>query len=248
MPGIRFRVKLYGHMGRDDEAFAKKLSVVLAVEESDARRFLAGVPTVVREELGEAQANSLCELLRAIGALCLTEPIENHSVSGPTAMDQVEWAPREAAPDEPKAAERSFSMPWGGLLACAVGLALVFAVFSIWSSYTRMTEKFGPAPRVSEPQKAEALPERPSPPPSASLPELYAEVDEAESNLERLKFIADLREREMHASAGAYRVDRNVVRERRVLWEKARAEIDAEMKKLRELKATIKKVESEQAP
>jgi hypothetical protein len=248
MPGVGFRVKFYGHMGRDDDAFSKKLSAALAVEESAAKLLLKSVPTVVKEGLEATQANSLCQRLTSIGALCLVEPIENHAGPHPTAEDQVSWAPGGDASDERRPVTRPFSMPWVALFACALGLGLVLAALSIWSSYTRMTETFGPAPPVSEPAKDEHIPELRRPQTAMALPQLYAETDAVERNVERLRFVADLREREMNAVAGGYRVDRNVVRERRILWEAARAEIDAEMKRLRELKAAIAKIESERAP
>ncbi len=248
MPGMSFRVKLYGHMGRDDQAFAKKLSVVLAVDESAAQLLLQSVPMVVKEGLGEAQANSLCQLLTAIGALCLAEPMAHHAATSPPPTNQIAWSQREKESDGPKTTERRFSIPWATVLACALGLGLVLVVLSVRSSYTHLSDTFRPTSRVSEPEKGKKTAELPRAHTAMALQKLYAEIQTVERNLAHLRFIAELRERELHAVAGAYRTDRNVVRQRRILWERARADFDGEMKKLRELRAEITKIEREQSP
>lgn len=246
---MRYRVKLYGYMRSDDEAFAQKLAVVLALDASAVRLLLRDVPVVVREGLEESEANKLREFLTTIGALSLLEPMEDEEASTIVAAGQLTATGPAELPEAPKLTKKLPPVLWPGLILGALAFGLVFAVLSIWSSYTRMSQSYRPALRSSEPAKPE---EKPAQPPLAgqakSLEQLYAETAALERNIEHLRFLADIKEQEMRAVVGAYRADRDVEREKTIQWEIARRDLDAQLKQLHDLKATAEKLEGKRIP
>jgi hypothetical protein len=94
----QYRLKLYGRMTGDSDAFCADLAAVLGIDVKTAREYLDNVPVSVKEGLTEEKAERLRSILASVGALCLVEPMsreEEATVSSP--REPTSPASREAS-------------------------------------------------------------------------------------------------------------------------------------------------------
>lgn len=70
-----FRLKLYGRMTGDPDAFCTDLAAVMGIDVQTAKHYLDSVPVALKEGLSEEKAERLRGILVSVGALCLVEPM-----------------------------------------------------------------------------------------------------------------------------------------------------------------------------
>ncbi|GEM_PF-2051011 len=76
MASQRYRVKLYGFTGDNEDVFARSIATLVGVDAHRAGQFLKDVPVVIAEGLQKDRADSIVEALSIMKGLCLSEPME----------------------------------------------------------------------------------------------------------------------------------------------------------------------------
>lgn len=129
-----YRIKLYGHSGQDEEWFAKKLAVILETTDEEAEGLVRTVPVVIKDGLDKDRAERLKEILAAINALFLVEPMGETAVPAESLSEET-GGPASAEAEKQDARRADIWMTVGvGCAAFLVLFSVVGYIFS-WKSF-----------------------------------------------------------------------------------------------------------------
>jgi hypothetical protein len=189
-----YRIKLYGHVGGDEEDFCRNLAAVLHVDEGKAKSLVAGVPSVLREGVPKHRAEVLMGALKIIRALVIMEPMEGGALPERTALEKERdyYLGTDALRSEqPSSKLKSIWMQWGvGLTALAIVLVAILVLY-LAAGRPKSTTSVTHSPGIAH--------RRVSPPPEETSPYEDLTLDELDQKLSELdKVLAeqavDLRE------------------------------------------------------
>ncbi len=128
-----YRIKLYGHVGDDEQDFCKNLAAVLHVDEEKARSLVADVPSVLEEGIPQHRAEVLMGALKIIRALVIMEPMEGGALPERTALEKERdyfLGTDALRSEEPSPRVKSIWMQWGvGLTTLAIVLVAILVLY-----------------------------------------------------------------------------------------------------------------------
>ncbi len=247
MPGANYRIKLYGHSSSDPDFFLVELAAVLEIDPESARSLLKAVPVVIRDGLSLEQAEHLQGLLRLIKALFIVEPTEESFASAQVIAPRrtnIDALKQELDEKDKKEALRSYA--WLGASALISAIILVWLTGAFFSSYVRSTtENSAKQPELKE----EVLEPEPSapvqrPPLAEELSDLYKQMESADQRIQGLEFRLNLAEQEMQKLHSTYRVDPNVIRDKKLEVADSRQKLRAEKTAFKALKSQADAIEA----
>ncbi|AFM25809.1 hypothetical protein [Desulfomonile tiedjei] len=242
MSDPRYRINLYGHSSEDPYFFVMELAAILEIHPEEAREFLNSTPVTIKENVSEEEAEYLGDLLKAVRALVIVEPMDGVPEKTPDKATEVSVLKKQLEEQEDRAAFRSYL--WVGSAMLIALIVLVWLTTAFWSSFSKTSEENAKKPAVEETDAKK--PERTvtETPQQPDLSKLYSVIDEADSNVEQTQFLLKISEEDLYRLQSTYMADQKAVRQKKVQVAELRAKLRSEKTALQKLKDQVKRIES----
>ncbi|MBI5251602.1 MAG: hypothetical protein HY912_19090 [Desulfomonile tiedjei] len=245
MSDTNYRIKLYGHASSDADFFLVELAAVLEIDPESARALLESVPVIIKEGLSLGEAEHLQDLLRIIKALSLLESTDGvYAPAQDISQSQQLLDDRHQQQEEHEKSETLRSYAWLGAAVLAAAVILVWLTGTFFSSYLKSSAENRTKVPVEKSENLEP-PEPSQPVPlAASLSELYKQMESANQRIQSLEFLQHMAEDELQRLYSTYKIDPNLIREKKVEVASSRQKLRAEKTAYKNLKIQAEAIEA----